>query len=1077
MSIVTPTCRVSLDNIKQILFLRVWQHVVCMGLDKNNIPDEYLCEVCKPRPIDRKRAKALQTRRRTELFKDSSSSDGDANDKRHPHKKQPLRPTPASSTTLLNANNKKMLDRKAAAAFVAGKKQKLKKAGTSLLDKVKKQYKKRKSATDAIIHKNKSQISPKKSAIARRKSTTFNDSDLDSDVENNIKDEDADLEPNVEQSQSLRSWIDQYEEAVTNHYSPELRARLSRLSASVGSDLRPSAIGGPTRCNVSLKGNGVKILTAVADLKSNTPLIECKGRIMLASQYRSSNKVKADSSYVFFYSMGDLLEICLDGKTYGNDGRFCRRSAASHNAELRHVIDKGSLHLFIVATKSIAKNEEVLLPPDGNQLEPLPSINADLREIKKPLNGQLLSVSSPEEAPLRDTIKKKEKKKVKVVLKGSSKNDTKKNGPNVRRKIKSEIKAEAIKTEVKKESTTSEEEMINSKPPPPPPALDSPPLNGKLEDIDLDDLDEEAKGSASPSKNKGQRETDSAKGSPSKLGLPDASGLIVGVNTINYDASSSVKNKAKSREERKMEMIMKAIEAMEKAEQRKKDNTDQPPTKRRRSSSSYRNDSNLDASSADESKPEPKRNRKKGRKMPTTPQRRRSRVMSGGSVSNMSADETPIAENNSSVAPLSSNSQNGPFRFPKTKKTMMSEWLHESESNSLHADDDDVSANYLKGSRSPPGISTHLLRSTAQSPVKNVCSAKKRWLRQAISEDHTDEVTVNGSASPLSSGEAGNGVMDMVTPLKKRRLANYKVDQEQEETIKVPNGLKKQFLQNLVLEAVLDKAMEDMLATPATQVGSNETKNDCVEPTTKATEPEKPKPDEGPSSTAESIKAPEPNSAFKSFFTSNVSLEALEAEIAASKKQRESTVVNLQSSDEAQFSPVQTTEVKAELETDIKKEEILSPKEDPLPEIPPQPVIPEKAKIKDEEVSKESEWEEKEQPQIQPAREESEVNLDKPKAKKRVSLADYKSLRRVSSSNSTPNTPSTPPVQMDLMPQKEILHSEEGPGTPTQDEHTSSLSTSNVSANLPPTLNTLPLFEKLDKLELAQQEIKRKGNF
>merc|ERR1712083_246595 len=105
-------------------------------------------------------------------------------------------------------------------------------------------------------------------------------------------------------------------------------------------------------------------------------------------------------------------------------------------------------------------------------------------------------------------------------------------------------------------------------------------------------------------------------------GLPDNSGLIVGVNTINYDASSSVRNKAKSREERKMEMIMKAIEAMEKAEQRKKDHTgteggpapnssnagNTGAGKRRRSSSSYRNsnafDSNLDASSADESKPE-----------------------------------------------------------------------------------------------------------------------------------------------------------------------------------------------------------------------------------------------------------------------------------------------------------------------------------------------------------------------------------------------------------------------------------------------------------------------------------------
>lgn len=66
----------------------------------------------------------------------------------------------------------------------------------------------------------------------------------------------------------------------------------------------------------------------------------------------------------------------------------------------------------------------------------------------------------------------------------------------------------------------------------------------------------------------------------------------------------------------------------------------------------------------------------------------------------------------------------------------------------------------------------------------------------------------------------------------------------------------------------------------------------------------------------------------------------------------------------------------------------------------------------------------------------------------------------------------------------------EDQGTPTQDEqqptmimqsasNTSSSTSSKpvgTSTNLPPSLNTLPLFEKLDKLELAQQEIKRKGN-
>ena len=48
-----------------------------------------------------------------------------------------------------------------------------------------------------------------------------------------------------------------------------------------------------------------------------------------------------------------------------------------------------------------------------------------------------------------------------------------------------------------------------------------------------------------PSPVKVQQHKIGPQGGPSMLGLPDNKGLIVGVNTINYDASSSVKNKAK----------------------------------------------------------------------------------------------------------------------------------------------------------------------------------------------------------------------------------------------------------------------------------------------------------------------------------------------------------------------------------------------------------------------------------------------------------------------------------------------------------------------------------------------------
>ena len=74
------------------------------------------------------------------------------------------------------------------------------------------------------------------------------------------------------------------------------------------------------------------------------------------------------------------------------------------------MLDKGSLHLFIVAVKSIEKNQEIFLPldnEDSTNSSPLPSINADLREIKKPLNGLLNGPNSTsattgeENAPLK----------------------------------------------------------------------------------------------------------------------------------------------------------------------------------------------------------------------------------------------------------------------------------------------------------------------------------------------------------------------------------------------------------------------------------------------------------------------------------------------------------------------------------------------------------------------------------------------------------------------------------------------------------------------------------------------------
>merc|ERR1712083_566670 len=137
-----------------------------------------------------------------------------------------------------------------------------------------------------------------------------------------------------------------------------------------------------------------------------------------------------------------------------------------------------------------------------------------------------------------------------------------------------------------------------------------------------------------------------------------------------------------------------------------------------------------------------------------------------------------------------------------------------------------------------------------------------------------------------------------------------------------PNGLKKQILQNLVLEAVLDKAMEDMLSEPTPLPESSdeakagdESKEEpemMEEEEVKIEKPEVPNTNFLSGKSRETtpldettkppvVKAPEPNSAFKSFFNSDVSLEELEAKIAASEKQREA-IIDVKVEEEIQIS-------------------------------------------------------------------------------------------------------------------------------------------------------------------------------
>lgn len=117
-------------------------------------------------------------------------------------------------------------------------------------------------------------------------------------------------------------------------------------------------------------------------LPLNTPIVELRGKYMLSTQHRlqytqsGRQHVQRPGPFVFFYRLPrDGTEVCVDTRTYGNDARFVRRSCKP-NAEVKHCIEKGTLHLYIVTTCAIEKNAEITIKHEQHDLLLSPNPNS-----------------------------------------------------------------------------------------------------------------------------------------------------------------------------------------------------------------------------------------------------------------------------------------------------------------------------------------------------------------------------------------------------------------------------------------------------------------------------------------------------------------------------------------------------------------------------------------------------------------------------------------------------------------------------------------------------------------------------
>ncbi|XP_056132452.1 inactive histone-lysine N-methyltransferase 2E [Lampris incognitus] len=297
-----------------------WQHIDCMGIDRQNIPETYLCERCQPRHLDRERAILLQTRKR-ESLSDGDTSATESGDEVPLELYSAFQHTPTTITLTTGRLGNKQTDKK---------------------------------------RKRSGEKEPP-AASARAKKAFREGSRKSSRVKGAAPEQEPTDHPSLWENK-IKTWMERYEEASSNQYSEDvqilLRVKEQGDGKSLAYNTHPASFKPPVESQVQ---KNKRILKAVRDLAPDSLIIEYRGKFMLRQQFEANGYFfKRPYPFVLFYSKFDGLEMCVDARSFGNEARFIRRSCTP-NAEVRHVIEDGMLHLYIYSLRPITKGTEITI--------------------------------------------------------------------------------------------------------------------------------------------------------------------------------------------------------------------------------------------------------------------------------------------------------------------------------------------------------------------------------------------------------------------------------------------------------------------------------------------------------------------------------------------------------------------------------------------------------------------------------------------------------------------------------------------------------------------------------------------
>ncbi|XP_036183477.1 inactive histone-lysine N-methyltransferase 2E isoform X4 [Myotis myotis] len=413
----------------------VWQHIDCMGIDRQHIPDTYLCERCQPRSLDKERAVLLQRRKRENLS-DGDTSATESGDEVPVELYTAFQHTPTSITLT-----------------------------TSRVSKVNDKRRKKSGEKEQNISKCK-----KAFREGSRKSSR-------------VKGSAPEIDPSSDGSNfgwetKIKAWMDRYEEANNNQYSEGVQREAQRLALRLGNgndkkeinksnlNTNNSLFKPPVESHIQ---KNKKILKSAKDLPPDALIIEYRGKFMLREQFEANgyffkSKYKVDCACLKENPECPVLKRSSESTENINSGYETRRKKGKKEKDISK--DKDTQNQNITLDCEGTTNKMKSPETKQRKLSPLrlsvsnnqePDFIDDIEE-KTPISNEV-EMESEEQIAERKRKMTREERKMEAILQAFARLEKREKRREQALERISTAKTE-VKTECKDTQIVSDAEVI-----------------------------------------------------------------------------------------------------------------------------------------------------------------------------------------------------------------------------------------------------------------------------------------------------------------------------------------------------------------------------------------------------------------------------------------------------------------------------------------------------------------------------------------------------------------------------------------------------------------------------------------